>query len=110
MLALVPTALRQQVNHWAKGWLAEKFGRLLRLRAQDPGPFNYPVEIYSEWRGKAFYICTRFRTQSRRPEDDFVVRHTRMTMGIRSVRPGLLPPHRAVVHRLPRADRCRVYQ
>jgi uncharacterized protein YdhG (YjbR/CyaY superfamily) len=23
------------------------------LRAQDPGPFNYPVAVFSEWRGKA---------------------------------------------------------
>jgi hypothetical protein len=32
------------------------------------------------WRGKAFYICARFRAPSRRPEDDSIVRHTRMAL------------------------------
>src|SRR2546423_2426471 len=54
--------------------------RLLELRAQDPGPFNYPIAVFSEWRGKAFYLNVRYRARSRRPEDDFVVRHTRMTL------------------------------
>jgi len=79
-MASVSVVLRQQVDGWAKAWLAAKFSRLLDLRAGDPGPFNYPVEVFSEWRGKAFYLCTRFRARSRRPENDFVVRHTRMTL------------------------------
>jgi hypothetical protein len=36
--------------------------------------------VFSEWRGKAFYICARYRTASRRPEDDFIVRCARMTL------------------------------
>jgi hypothetical protein len=60
--------------------LKAKFARLLELRAQDPGPFNYPIAVFSEWRGKAFYLNVRYRARSRRPEDDFVVRHTRMTL------------------------------
>jgi hypothetical protein len=36
--------------------LAAKFSRLLELRAQDAGPFNYPIAVFSEWRGKAFYL------------------------------------------------------
>jgi hypothetical protein len=40
--------------------LTRKFSRLLELRAADPGPFNYPVEVFSEWRGKAFYLCARY--------------------------------------------------
>jgi hypothetical protein len=56
------------------------FARGLELRAADPGPLNYPVEVFSEWRGKAFYLCARYRTRSRRPEDDFIVRRARMTM------------------------------
>ncbi len=28
----------------------------------------------------AFYLCVRYRARSRRPDDDFVVRHTRMTL------------------------------
>ena len=47
-----PALLRQQVDRWAETWLAAKFSRLLELRAQDPGPFNYPIAVFSEWRGR----------------------------------------------------------
>lgn len=80
VLAKVPTELRQQVDHWANEWLRTKFSRLLELRAADPGPFNYPVEVFSEWRGKAFYLCARYRTGKGRPPGDFIVRTTRLTM------------------------------
>ncbi len=80
VLARVPTDLRQQVDRWANEWLRTKFGRLLELRAADPGPFNYPVEVFSEWRGKAFYLCVRYRTGKGRPQGEFVVRSTRLTM------------------------------
>src|SRR5947208_10396670 len=76
----VSAQLRRQVYQWAKTWLKAKFSRLLELRAQDRGPFNYPIAVFSEWRGKAFYLNVRYRALSRRPEDDFVVRHTRMTL------------------------------
>jgi hypothetical protein len=55
-VASVPAQLRQQVDRWADTWLKAKFARLLELRAQDPGPFNYPIAVFSEWRGKAFYL------------------------------------------------------
>jgi hypothetical protein len=74
----VPVLLRQQIDGWAETWLTAKFSRLLELRVQDPGPFNYPIAVFSEWRGRAFYLNVRYRARSRRPEDDFVVRHTRM--------------------------------
>ena len=76
----VPALLRQQVDRWAEAWLAAKFSRLLELRASDPGPFNYPIAVFSEWRGNAFYLNVRYRARSRNPDDDFVVRHTRMTL------------------------------
>jgi hypothetical protein len=76
----VPVLLQRQVNGWAETWLAAKFSRLLELRARDPGPFNYPIAVFSEWRGKAIYLNVRYRARSRNPEDDFVVRHTRMTL------------------------------
>jgi hypothetical protein len=76
----VPALLRRQVDRWAETWLKTKFSRLLELRARDPGPYNYPIAVFSEWRGKAFYLNVRYRARSRRPEDDFVVRHTRMTL------------------------------
>jgi len=76
----VSARLRRQVDQWAKTWLTAKFSRLLELRAQDPGPFNYPIAVFSEWRGKAFYLNVQYRARNRKPEDDFVIRHTRMTL------------------------------
>jgi hypothetical protein len=70
----VPALLRQQVDRWAERWLKAKFARLLELRAQDPDPYNFPIAVFSEWRGKAFYLNVRYRARSRKPEDDFVVR------------------------------------
>ena len=76
----VPVVLRRQVDGWANTWLATTFSQLLEMRAREPGPFNYPIEVFSDWRGKAFYLCVRYPSRSPRPEDDFVVRHTRMTL------------------------------
>ena len=76
----VPALLRRQVDRWAETWLTAKFSRVLELRAQNPGPFNYPIAVFSGWRGKAFYLNVRYRAQSRRLEEDFVVRQTRMTL------------------------------
>lgn len=76
----IPEALCRQVDRWAEAWLPEQFARLLEDRGRTPGPFNYPIAVFSEWRGKAFYICATFRARSRRPDDDFVVRQTRMTL------------------------------
>ncbi len=76
----VSALLRQQIDRWAESWLNAKFARFLELRARDPGPFNYPIAVFAEWRGKAFYLCVRYRARSRKAEDDFVVRHTRMTL------------------------------
>ena len=78
--AVVPELLRQPIDRWASAWLQSKFSRLLQLRALDPGPFNYPIEVFPEWRGKAFYLSVRYRARNRRPEEDFVVRRTRMTL------------------------------
>lgn len=75
----VPTLLRRQIDRWADEWLKAKFSRGLEWHAQNPGPFNYPTAVFSEWRGNAFYLNVRYRAQSRNPEDDFVVRTTRMT-------------------------------
>jgi hypothetical protein len=78
--ASVPVQLRQQVDRWANEWIKQKFARGLELRSADPGPFNYPIAVYSEWRGTSFYICARYRTPSRRSEEDFVGRSARMTL------------------------------
>ena len=72
---------------------------------QIPGPFNYAVAVLSEWRGKAFYLCARYRARSRRPEDDFVVRSARMTMtGFGRFELRVLSAYRALVHRVSGAD------
>jgi hypothetical protein len=44
----VPALLRQQVDRWADTWLKAKFSRLIELRAQDSGPFSYPIAVFSE--------------------------------------------------------------
>jgi hypothetical protein len=80
VLAKVPDQLRRQIDSWAESWIKQTFARGLELRTADPGPFNYPIAVFSEWRGKAFYLCARYRARSRRPEDDFIVRGARMTM------------------------------
>lgn len=79
-LKSVPPDLKRQVEDWADAWLRTKFSRGLELRKADPGPFNWPVEVFHEWRGKAFYVCARYRTPRGGPDDDFVVRSGRMTM------------------------------
>ena len=73
--ASVPAVVREQIDRWARAWLERMFARLLELRASDPGPFNYPVAVFGDWRGKAFYLCVRYRSRTRKPEDDFGVRH-----------------------------------
>src|SRR2546426_2681373 len=93
----VSAQLRRQVDQWAKTWLTAKFSRVLELRAQDPGPFNYPIAVFSEWRGKAFYLNVQYRARSRKPEDDFVVRHTDDAHRLRQIRPGVLSAHGQVV-------------
>ncbi len=80
VLVSVPEQLRREIDKWADAWLASKFTRGLESRAADPGPFNYLVAVFAEWRGKSFYLCARYRARSRRPEDDFVARSARMTM------------------------------
>jgi hypothetical protein len=44
----VPGLLRRQVDRWAETWLNAKFSRLLELRAENPGPFNYPIAVEPE--------------------------------------------------------------
>ena len=74
----VPAQVRLQIDRWADQWL-RTFSTILELRARNPGSFNYPVNVFAEWRGKAFYLCVRYRTRTGKEADDFVVRHTRMT-------------------------------
>src|SRR3989442_10090922 len=58
----------------------------------------HPIAVFSEWRGKAFYLNVQYRARSRKPEDDFVVRHTDDAHRLRQIRPGVLSAHGQVVH------------
>ena len=72
--ASVPVVVREQVDRWARAWLERTFARRLELRACDPDRFNYPVAVFGEWRGQAFYLCVRYRSQTRERRttlDDF---------------------------------------
>jgi hypothetical protein len=80
VLAKVPDQLRRQLDSWAASWIKQKFARGPRAARRRSRPFNYPIEVFSEWRGKAFYICAKYRAKNRHPEDDFVVRSARMTL------------------------------
>jgi hypothetical protein len=80
VLAKVPDQLRQQIDQWACEWIGRTFARGLELRAADPGPFNYPIDVFAQWRGTTFYICAKYRARRRRSEDDFIVKSARMTM------------------------------
>ena len=56
-----------------------KVGMAANAAAAEKHGFNYIVDIYTEWRGRSFYICSKYRNP--RPdatEEYFVVRNTRM--------------------------------
>ena len=76
----VPGDIKQRIDRWADAWLTSKFTPLLALRAQNPGPWNYPIGVFSEWRGRQFYLNVRYKGGRRASVDEFVVRHTRMTL------------------------------
>jgi hypothetical protein len=76
----VPPDIKQRVDRWAEVWLTTNFTRLLALRAQNPGPWNYPIAVFSEWRGRQFYLNVRYKGGRRATVDEFVVRHTRMSL------------------------------
>lgn len=41
--------------------------------------FNYVIEVFGEWRGRSYYLCAKYRTSRGNPEEEFVVRTTRLT-------------------------------
>lgn len=71
--------LRQEITRRAEDLLACRFRPSLRreVQGQEHG-FNYATDVFPEWRGASFYLCVRYRTPSGRPEDEFVVRTTRL--------------------------------
>ncbi len=75
----VPNLLRDEVAHRGEELLARKFRPLLgqESRAREQG-FNYAVALFTEWRGRSFYLCAKYRPPRGRPKDEFVVRTTRL--------------------------------
>lgn len=75
----VPESVRRDVTRRGEELVARKFAPLLKpetsMRKRD---FNYAVAVFTEWRGRSFYLCTRYRTPKGRPVDEFVVRSARL--------------------------------
>ena len=106
----VPPDIKDRVDRWADAWLTAKLTRLLALRAQNPGPWNYPTAVFSEWRGRQFYLNVRYKAARRATRRR--VRgstHANDADRLRPVRSRLLPSHRSLVHDPPRADRRAVF-
>lgn len=76
----VPDALRLEVSQRAEDLLRRQFNPQVALERvqRGHGQFNYPIEVFPEWRGRYFYLCTKYRTPRGRPAGDFVVRATRL--------------------------------
>ena len=59
----IPEAVRREVTRRGEELVARKFVPLLEsktsIRKRD---FNYAVAVFTEWRGRSFYLCTRYRT------------------------------------------------
>jgi hypothetical protein len=71
--------LRHEIARRAEDLLVRKFRPLLEWEAEArEHQFNYPVAVFTEWRGQSFHFCVKYRTPSGRPEDEFVVRTTRL--------------------------------
>jgi hypothetical protein len=76
----VPELLKRKITAWGNELIAKEFriDRANEAVAQHMG-FNYVVAVYGEWRGRSYYLCAKYRRPRGKPEDDFVVRTTRMT-------------------------------
>lgn len=75
----VPELLRREVSRLGDELLARRFQPRVRDEAvARRHGFNYAVAVFAEWRAQAFYLCVRYRTPTGRPEEEFVVRTTRM--------------------------------
>lgn len=75
---VVPKSLVTLVEDRARGLIDRKFSPSLPVLAEEAKHhhFNYPVEIYTRWRQRYFYICVKYRRQS--DGDFFEVLTTRL--------------------------------
>jgi hypothetical protein len=76
----VPALVKRKITAWGDDLIAREFriDRENEANAQQFG-FNYAVAVYGEWRGRSYYLCAKYRRARGGPEDEFVVRQTRMT-------------------------------
>jgi len=73
----LPESLRRELTRRGEELLSRKFAPLLtQEKGMQAHGFNYAVAVFSEWRGRSFYLCVRYRTP--RPGEEFVVRSTRL--------------------------------
>ena len=67
--------MRREVTRRGEELVSRKFAPLLKPEtSMSKRDFNYAVAVFTEWRGRSFYLCTRYRTPKGRPVDEFVVR------------------------------------
>lgn len=77
--AQIPESVRREVTRRGEELVARKFAPLLGQETpMRKRGFNYAVAIFTEWRGRSFYLCARYRTPRGRPADDFVLRSARL--------------------------------
>lgn len=74
----IPQSLRLSLEDRTEELIERKFKPILPLREEEAEhhDYNYPVDIYTKWRGKYFYICVKYRNQ--REDEFFEVLTTRL--------------------------------
>src|SRR5690606_12252593 len=75
---VIPETLRLSLEDRTEELLADKFKPVLPIRAREAEShdFNYPVDVYTKWRVRYFYVCVKYCNQ--RQNDFFEVLTTRL--------------------------------
>ena len=75
---IIPQSLRLSLEDRTEELLAEKFKPILPIRAREAEDhdFNYPVDIYTKWRGRYLYLCVKYCNQ--RQNEFFEILTTRL--------------------------------
>ncbi|MFA6110099.1 MAG: hypothetical protein WDA75_15130 [Candidatus Latescibacterota bacterium] len=77
----VPEPRQRWLNEQVEAWLTARLrpGLALQAEAARKAGFNYVVNLYTEWRGKHFYLCARYcNPRPGASESHFEVRTTRL--------------------------------
>ena len=75
----VREVLKREVPSRGSSLLSRRF----QVRPKDESRdrrlgFKYVVAVFGEWRGSSYYLCAKYRTPKGNPQEDFVVRQTRL--------------------------------